>query len=157
MKRQAILAIGAAACLAACTGGKEPPSVRKLMKDEVQPTAEIFWNSSGSVSDESGEHDLTPTTEEGWKKARDAAAKLGEYGELMMTKDYAADRGEAWIKFSRGLVDISKRAEQAAANHDGDAMFEVGAYVYDVCSACHQAYPATEAAEENGAPEGEAS
>jgi len=144
MVRQAILAVAATALLASCNSAP-PPSVRALMKDEVQPTADIFWHSSGSVSDETGDHDLTPTTPEGWKKAQDATARLIELGELMKTEDYAKDRGEGWVKFAQGMVDMSKQAQKAVADRDSDKMFEVGAYLYDVCSACHQAYPATEA------------
>ena len=144
MKR-ALLAISAMALLASCSSGP-PPSVRKLMKDDVQPTADIFWKSSGSVSDENGMVDLTPTTEQGWKKAEDATKHLVELGELLKTDDYAKDRGAGWIKFADGMIDMSKQAQKAVADRNSDKMFEVGAYLYDVCSACHQAYPATEAA-----------
>lgn len=145
MKRT-MLALAAATLLASCASDAPPPSVRKLMKEEVQPTAEIYWGSAGAVSDENGLTDLTPTTDEGWNKAVASAVKLGEYGKLLLTEDYAKDRGEGWKRLAQGLVDVSKRAEKAAADHDGDAVFEVGGNIYDVCSACHQAYPATEAA-----------
>lgn len=144
MIRQAVLALLATGLLASCGSG-EKPSARALMRDEVQPTAEIYWNSSGSISDENGIRDLTPTTDEGWKKAQDAAVKLGELGKLMMTDEYAEGRGPGWLKFSQGLIDMSKQAEQAAIDRDGDGVFEKGAYLYDVCSGCHQAYPAVEA------------
>jgi hypothetical protein len=145
MIKRAVLALSAAALLASCSDGP-PPSVRALMKDDVQPTADIFWKSSGSVSDETGDHDLTPTTPEGWKKAEDATKHLVELGELLKTEDYAQGRGEGWLKFADGMIDMSKQAEAAVKSRNSDKMFEVGAYLYDVCSACHQAYPATEAA-----------
>lgn len=153
MTRLAILAVSAAALLASCGSGEAGPSVRQFMMDEVQPTADIFWKSSGSISDENGITDLTPTTEEGWKRAQDATKKLAEYGELLQTEPYAKDRGEGWIRLAKGLVDISKRAEQSVIERDSDKMFEIGGYVYDVCKACHQAYPATEAAEATGIEE----
>ncbi len=144
MKRQAFWVLGAAMLLASCGG--EPPSVRKLMKDEVDPAAQIFWKSSGSVSDVNGTTDLTPTTDEQWKKVEDATKHLVELGQLMKSDDYAQDRGPAWLKFADGMIDMSKQAQQAVASRNSDRMFEIGAYLYDVCSACHQAYPAKEAA-----------
>lgn len=147
--KQGVLAVLAASLLASC-GGPEKPSAMLLMRDEVQPTAEIFWGSSGSISDENGMHDLTPTTEEGWKKTLDSTVKLRELGELLKSEAYAQDRGEGWVRFSQGLIDVSKRAEQSVRDRDSDKMFEVGGHVYDVCKACHEAYPATEAGEETG-------
>jgi hypothetical protein len=152
MVKQAILAVAAMAFLASC-GSEPPPSARALMKDEVQPTAEIYWGSAGAITDANGTVDLTPTTDEGWKKAQDSAVKLGELGKLLMTDDYAQDRGPGWLKLSQGLIDVSKRAEKAAIDRDGDAVFVVGGDIYTVCSACHQAYPATEAEAETGIKE----
>ncbi|MCB5425879.1 hypothetical protein H0274_11465 [Altererythrobacter sp. CC-YST694] len=146
MIRNTIVALAGLALLAGC-GEKQPEmaSVRDLMKNEVQPTAEIYWGSAGAVSDENGITDLTPTTEEGWQKARDAATKLGELGKKMMEPEYSKDRGEAWIRLSQGLIDVSKVAEKAAADKNPDKVFEVGGTIYDVCTACHQAYPQSEA------------
>ncbi|KPL68661.1 hypothetical protein SZ64_11445 [Erythrobacter sp. SG61-1L] len=146
MIKNSIVALAGLALLSGC-GAKEPEmaSVRDLMKDEVQPTAEIFWNSAGAVSDENGTRDLTPTTDEGWQKTHDAATKLGELGKKLMEPQYSKDRGEAWMRLSQGLIDVSKLAEQAAADKSGDKVFEVGGTIYDVCTACHQAYPQSEA------------
>jgi cytochrome c556 len=44
------------------------------------------------------------------------------------------------------MIDMSKQAQKAVEDRNSDKIFEVGAYLYDVCSACHQTYPATEAA-----------
>ncbi len=156
MIKKTIVALAGLALLAGC-GEKEPEmaSVRDLMKDEVQPTAEIFWGSAGAVSDENGTKDLTPTTDEGWQKTRDSAVKLGELGKKLMEPQYSKDRGEAWIKLSQGLIDVSKLAEKAAADKSGDAVFEVGGTIYDVCTACHQAYPQSEAPAAEGAPSDE--
>ena len=152
MVRQAILALAAATLMASCSSAP-PPSARALMVDEVEPTAQIFWKSAGAISDENGITDLTPTTPEGWKKAEDATAKLVELGELLKTEDYAQDRGPGWIKFADGMIDMSKQSQKAVADRDSDKMFELGAYLYDVCSGCHQAYPATEAEAATGIKE----
>jgi hypothetical protein len=118
--------------------------VQQLMAEEVQPTAEVYWNSAGYVIDESGETDLTPTTEEGWARTLESTRKLQQLGELLQTPEYAEGRGEDWIEFSRSLVEISKRAEQTAIDRDSEAIFEVGGIIYRVCTACHQVYPASQ-------------
>jgi hypothetical protein len=125
-------------------------SAQQLMAQVVQPTAEVFWNSAGFVMDETGEHDLTPTTDEGWQATRTAAATITEMGNLLMTPIYAEGRGADWIEFSRALVEVGQKAEEAAANRDSEAVFEVGGTMYNVCTACHQAYlPEEQAAQAN--------
>jgi hypothetical protein len=94
--------------------------------------------------DESGETDLTPTTEEGWAATLESTRELQRLGELLQTPDYAEGRGDDWIAFSKSMVEISKQAEQTALDRDSDAIFEVGGTIYRVCQACHQAYPASQ-------------
>lgn len=118
--------------------------VQQLMAEEVQPTAEVYWNSAGWVVDESGETDLTPTTEEGWAATLASTRELQRLGELLQTPEYADGRGEDWIAFSKSLVEISQRAEQTALDRDSEAIFEVGGIIYRVCTACHQVYPASQ-------------
>ncbi len=157
----AVLALGA------CSGGQpgdavageggEPAFVRahtiqQLMADVVQPTADIYWRSVQFVSDETGEHDIRPETDAQWLATRTAAASLTEYGNLLMTPLYAEGRGEDWMDFSRGLVEIGMQAEQAAIARDPDKVFEVGGTLYNVCTGCHQLYPPLEAPAEAAAP-----
>ena len=131
--------------LGACGQESQAPeqTVQQLMANQVQPTAALYWNSVQFVSDETGDHDIKPETDEGWKRTRDAATKLGELGELLRSPGYAEGRGEDWVTFSNSLIEVSKLAEQAADAKDPDKVFEVGGTIYNVCSACHQAYPAT--------------
>jgi len=118
--------------------------VQQLMAGEVQPTAEVYWNSAGYVIDENGETDLTPTTDEGWAATLESTRKLQQLGQLLQTPEYAEGRGEDWIAFSKSLVEISQRAEQTAMDRDSEAIFEVGGIIYRVCTACHQVYPASQ-------------
>ncbi|WP_126172294.1 hypothetical protein [Altericroceibacterium xinjiangense] len=137
---------GAAILLGACNGSEaeqavpDEAAVQRLMEQTVQPQAEIFWNSAGTIIDETGEHDLAPTTDEGWERTRQAAANIADSARLLMTPTYADGRGEDWMQFSQSLVEIAQRAEQAAANQDVDAVFEIGGTMYNVCTACHQVY-----------------
>jgi len=67
-------------------------------------------------------------------------------GNLLMTPLYAKDRGADWMEFSEALVKIGMRAEKAAADRNGEAVFEVGGIMYQVCQSCHQTYVEPEAA-----------
>jgi len=146
-------ALAGVALLAGCGGAERSEEkaaqdsalrVQKLMAEEVQPTAEVYWNSAGYVMDESGETDLTPTTEEGWAATLQSTQELQRLGELLQTPEYADGRGEDWIAFSKSLVEVSKQAEQTALDRDSGAIFEVGGVIYRVCQACHQVYPASQ-------------
>lgn len=143
--------IVAAACLALLTGCKKAEEkaptfvkahdIKQLMATIVQPQADVFWKSAGSFTDESGTHELRPTTEEGWLRTRSAAATITEMGNLLMTEQYAKGRGEDWMQFSKSLVEIGQKAEKAAVDRSEDAIFETGGTMYNVCTACHQVYP----------------
>ena len=73
--------------------------------------------------------------------ARFNATLLAEHGRMLKEPGYAEGRGQGWIEFSDGLIEVAGKAEVAANSKDPDAVFEVGGTVYSVCSACHQAYP----------------
>mgnify|MGYP003576478697 CR=1 FL=1 len=140
-----LITLAASALLGACSGAEQPEqTVQQLMADDVQPTAEVYWNAVQYISDESGSHEIVPQTDEDWERVRQAAVQLGEYGKLLQTPAYTEGREENWTRFAEAMVEASARAEQAAANKDQDAVFEVGGTVYSVCSACHQAYPPQE-------------
>ena len=140
-----IAAIALAALLGACSQGAEAPekTVQQLMAQDVQPTAEIFWNSVQFISDETGDHDIKPETDADWAKTKASAVKLGELAALLRTPGYTEGRGEDWTTFANSLTEVAKLAEQAAEAKDPDKIFEVGGTIYNVCSACHQVYPAT--------------
>jgi hypothetical protein len=165
MIKRSFIAAGAAALLAACGGSSEPKQeaprfvrahdIHQLMENVMQPQADVFWRSSGWIVDEKGEHDLTPTTEEGWLATRSAAATVTEMGNLLMTPLYAQGRGKDWMEFSEALVQIGMRAEKAAVDRNSDAIMETGGVMYRVCQSCHEVYlpePTPEAAANQPAP-----
>jgi hypothetical protein len=128
-------------------------SLQQLMDTVMEPDAQIFWRSSGAVSDTGGTRDLTPTTAEGWAAAQSAAATVAETGNLLATPMYSKDRGADWIEFAQDLVRAGKQAETAAIGRDGEAMFESGAKLSEACSACHQAYLPQEQAARADSPQ----
>ncbi len=64
---------------------------------------------------------------------------IAESGNLLMMGSRPKDGGE-WMQMSRALVDVGEKAIRAAASHNPQAVFDVGAEVYDVCTACHDKY-----------------
>jgi hypothetical protein len=151
-----LIAIVVAALLAGCDQGPPTPekTVQQLMADDVQPTAQVYWNAVQYISDEEGEHDIFPRTDADWKKTRDAATRMIELAELMQTPAYAEGRGGDWAQISQSLADVGRLAEQAADSKNPEKVFEVGGTMYSVCSGCHQVYPPTEAPQDalGGAP-----
>jgi hypothetical protein len=140
------------ALLASCA--QEPAELpygtaQQFMANHVQPTADVYWKSVGSVSElVDGEpvfREFKPETDEDWAKLRDAAVSLREYGEVLASPAYADGRGPDWLDFAQGLQDMATQAEQTAIDKSPEAVFEVGGNLYNVCTACHQAYPAEEA------------
>lgn len=144
------LGLAMVTALVACnqkSGSPEAPpdfvrahDIHQFMKLVVEPQANVFWNSAGSINDASGEHDLTPTTDEGWLATQSAAATVAESGNLLLTPQFAEGRGEDWKQFSRSLVEIGMIAEKAAVDRNSDEVMEAGATMYNICSACHQVY-----------------
>ena len=141
---KAIIAVAAALMVTACGEDAEPEqTVKDLMAKEVQPTAKIYWDSVQFISDETGDHDVFPKTDADWKRTKDAAIRISDLAELLKTPGYAEGRNEDWTTFANSLGDVARMAEQAAEDRDTDKIFEVGGTMYNVCSACHQVYPAT--------------
>ena len=149
--KKTIAGLAGTLLLTAC-GQKEEPaeSVKELMAKRVQPTAQVYWDAVQFISDETGNHDIVPQTDADWERTRKAAEELAAFGDLLQTPAYTEGRNEDWTQFSQSLVEIAKRAEKAAVDKNPDAVFKVGGTVYNVCSACHQAYPAE--TPEPGAP-----
>ncbi|MGZ3172602.1 MAG: hypothetical protein ACXWJC_05890 [Croceibacterium sp.] len=136
-----ISVVAALVLLAGCKASTPAETTQQLMKNKVDPASKIYFGAVQYISDSTGEHDIKPQTDADWEKVRKAAADLQVYGKQMQGDDYAKGRNPDWIKFSQALVDASKEAEQAAKDKNVDKVFELSGTVYNVCSACHMAYP----------------
>ena len=155
------LGLAAILLLASCSEA-EPDlpygTVQLMMANEVQPTAEGYWDSVRYVSElvdgKAVYTEYEPKTEADWLKVEQSAAHLGELGEALKTPAYAEGRSEDWLVFAQGLVDVAKAAGDAAKTRDPEKVFETGGLIYNVCSACHQAFPpaALEPGESQDAP-----
>lgn len=143
MRKLAMAAVGTMMLLCACKPATPPETVQQLMKNKVQPTAQIYWDAVRYVSDEKGSRDIVPRNDAEWERTRKAAADLQEMGKLLQTDAYTKGRNPDWTKFSKAMVEVAQQAEAAAKEKNTEKVFEVSGTVYTVCSACHTVYPAT--------------
>jgi hypothetical protein len=135
----------------ACGPAKAPPpppspspfrpvaDVRQLMTAVLEPAAEVYWDAVGTIIDRNGVVERAPKNDEEWEAVRHGAYVIAESGNLLMMDGRARDSGE-WIIFSQALVDVGRKAIRAAEAKDKAAVFDVGAEVYDACTACHAKY-----------------
>jgi hypothetical protein len=145
----AVAALGLATFLGACApSGDDAESryspvgdVQELMQSVVEPAAEVYWDAVGVIVDAEGEHQMAPTNDEEWLAVRNAAYMIAESGNLMKMPGYALDDG-GWIAMSQALIDVGERAVEAADARSLEAVFDMGAEVYYVCTNCHASYAA---------------
>ncbi len=133
--------------LPGCTDAPEPPPFaavadsRQLMLSVIEPAAEVYWDAVGVIMDEGGTHHIEPLTAGEWEAVENAAFVLAESGNLLLLEDRARGR-DHWRAMSRAMIEIGRRAVEAARARDSDAVFEVGGEVYLVCTGCHAVYAA---------------
>lgn len=152
MTRTIFALLPAVALLASCgqgeseiAGGGADNPTKVLMAETIDPQARQLWLAAGSYSDETGHHDLRPTTDEGWLAAQQAAAAVAEAGRQLANAPYSDGRGADWAAFTRGLVELAERNEKGVADRlSDDELLKLGGDLYNVCKACHEAYPPAE-------------
>ena len=134
------------AVLPGCAGdAPEPPPFvavadeKQLMLSVLEPAAETYWDAVGVVMDEEGTHEIEPRSDEEWEAVVNAAYRLAESGNLLLMEERARGR-KHWITMSRSLIEVGRRAIEAAAARDPEAVFDVGAELYFVCTGCHAVY-----------------
>lgn len=138
-----VLALAAGPALSQPTPITTPPvaplSPKELMRHVVNPAAERFWKTSGSVTTEEGDESRAPTSDASWTEMVDAAAILHESG-VTLGLPGRGPPDEAWKRFSKQLADASLVAMAAARAKDADKAFEAGGEVYNACYNCHGRY-----------------
>lgn len=113
--------------------------VHDLMAYVLDPAAEAIWDSAGFVITEEGETNLAPTNQEGWDKVKHGAKVISESSYLLSMPERAVDQAQ-WVALSMALKGMGEKAFKAAENEDSEALFEIGAELYQLCVACHQIY-----------------
>jgi|TARA_B100000686_G_C16585609_1_gene860515 hypothetical protein len=118
---------------------EEDSEVHDLMAYVLDPAAEAIWDSAGFVITEEGETNLAPTNQEGWDKVKHGAKVISESSYLLSMPERAVDQAQ-WVALSMALKGMGEKAFKAAENEDSEALFEIGAELYQLCVACHQIY-----------------
>ena len=117
----------------------ENSDMHDFMAHLLTPASEAIWESSGYVITEEGEFSLEPTNEEEWERVLYGAKVITESASLLSIPSRSKNRNE-WIVFAGLLEEVGHKAFRAAEKKDVEALFEVGAELYQVCVACHQVY-----------------
>ena len=131
--------------VSACSSAPLPPpyrpvaDVKTLMVSIMEPAAEVYWDAVGVIVDSNGEQHIEPKTAEEWDAVRNAAYVVAESGNLLMMPTRAKDSGE-WMAASQRMIDAAQKAIRAAESRDKNAVFDVGAEMYDSCTNCHAKY-----------------
>lgn len=110
-----------------------------LMAHFITPAAERIWESAGSAITEEGEISLEPKDDEGWSEVIFGAQVIIESSYSLKRSDRSLGR-EDWVAFSSLLEPIGRQALQAAEAKNSEALFQIGADLYQACVACHNVY-----------------
>jgi hypothetical protein len=126
----------------------------ELMGHVIDPAAFMYWKNSGTVVDAAGEHDLSPTTDEGWETLVTGATIVAEAGNLLQIEGRARAPEADWNRYAQQLTAQAKVARAAAEQHDKAAVFAEGGKLYEVCVACHEQFVIKPQLEASGPAEG---
>jgi hypothetical protein len=139
-----VLVTPLALCLGCSNAPPAPPyrpvaDVKAIMVNIMEPAADAYWDTVGTVIDVEGEHQIAPQTQEDWDTARNHAYVFTEAGNLLMMPTRARDNSE-WMQLAQALIDSGQNAIRAAEARDTTAVFNAGAEVYEACTNCHTKY-----------------
>jgi len=112
--------------------------MKTFMDHVLTPAANLIWRVNGSVIDASGEHDLSPKTDDDWENITSGAATLAEATNALMIPQRALD--PQWNTYVKKLADAADRAYRAAEEHDLKAVADVSDHLDGICAACHRHY-----------------
>lgn len=111
--------------------------MNEVMAHVMDPAAYQFWDGWGTVTDGAGVHDLTPTTEEGWKKVEDGAATVILTTNVLMLPGYVRPPEADWNRYATEVAKIAVAGKAAAERKDGAALGGIGEKLNAACEACH--------------------
>ena len=118
---------------------EEAIDMRAYMLDVVEPAAEVYWDSVGTVMTLEGTEEIAPGSAAEWQAVEKAAQGLAESGNFISAYDPGRDR-ELWNRLSAQLTESAQNARIAAESRNPDAVFHAGGNVYLVCADCHAAF-----------------
>jgi hypothetical protein len=113
-------------------------SIKQVMESTVHPSAEVVFESVGTIISASGTEEIAPKNDQQWAAVQHSAL-TAEAGNLLMMPGRAKQDGE-WMKLAQGLVDVGLVAHKAAQAKNAEALFEAGGQIYEACLRCHSRY-----------------
>jgi hypothetical protein len=126
----------------------------ELMAHVIDPASFVYWKGAGTEETAKGAKDLAPTTEEGWEALESGAATLIEAGNLLQLPGRPRAPEKDWDAFAQQLTDLAIPAKAAAEKHDAKGVYDYGAKIYQVCTACHEEYVIQPQLKANGPAKG---
>jgi len=157
----------------ACRGRQQAPqqpeyaptaTIKDLMLSIIDPSADVVWESVGTVITSAGTEERFPRTDEEWANVRGGAIRLVEAPNLLMipgrhvarpgekseTPGVELEPGEmdaliakdweAWSRRAKALRDVSLEMLQAIDAKDKEKMLDVGGRLDVACEGCHTQY-----------------
>ena len=118
---------------------KPVASLEQVMHDVIFPSAEVVWESVGTIISYEGTEEIYPRSDEEWIAVQSSATILTEAGNLLMMEGRAQDSG-SWMERALELIAASEVALQAAEAQDTNAVFDAGERIYNACNDCHIQY-----------------
>jgi hypothetical protein len=109
------------------------------MASVVDPSADVVWESVGTIVTAEGIEEIRPRDEEEWTEVAQAAWVLTESANSLMIGNRPKDTSD-WMRLARELSDASLTAARAAESHDAELLFTAGGDIYLACTACHEQY-----------------
>jgi hypothetical protein len=110
-----------------------------LMEAAFDPAADAIWESVGTIVTKEGTFEKAPETDEEWHGVRAASIRLAESGNLLMMPQRTGGSDE-WVKLAQAMIEQSMRAVKAAEAKDKQALFDIGADIYESCVNCHKRF-----------------
>lgn len=139
-------------------------TIKELMLNIIDPSADVVWLSVTMVSSAQGLVETVPKTDEDWLAVRHGATTLMEAANLLMMPGrrvarpgeksetpgvelepeemdalIAKDRA-AWDARAKALHDAAFATLQAVDARDADKVFELGEQIELACEGCHSNY-----------------
>lgn len=134
-------------------------SVKELMDAQVDPSADVIWESVYTRISEAGREDHQPRTPEDWQAVRRSALTLIESTNLLVMAgrriapaDAPREPGEpstavlqqrldtnheAFVGFAQALRQVALKTLDAIDAKDPQRLFDVGGEIDEACEACH--------------------
>ena len=109
------------------------------MANMMDPTADVVWESVGTIVTKEGTFERAPQTDEEWNNVKAHAVILIEGGNLLLLPARSGNNPE-WNQRALEMIVQAKRVVDAASKHDRQGVFDTGADLYESCVNCHKKF-----------------